>query len=108
MDKGFSVFWTSIAKGDLRQIVDYISADNPATANEVMQLIRVQTQELQGFSARGRIVPELRFCGVLLYRELIVPPWRIIYRIDEGKIWVIAVIDSRRNVEDILLNRFIG
>ena len=108
MNKEFSVSWTSVAKDDLRLIVDYLSLDNPTKADEVIQLIRVQTQKLQELPARGRIVPELRFCGVLLYRELIVSPWRIIYRIDGENIWVLAVIDSRRNVEDILLERFIG
>ncbi len=108
MDRGFNVFWTSVAKDDLRRIVDHISLDNPVKANEVIQLIRIQTQKLQELPARGRIVPELRFCGVLLYRELIVSPWRIIYRIDGEDIWVLAVIDSRRNVGDILLERFIG
>jgi addiction module RelE/StbE family toxin len=108
MNKEFLVSWTSVAKDDLRLIVDYLSLDNPTKADEVIQLIRVQTQKLQELPARGRIVPELRFCGVLLYRELIVSPWRIIYRIDGENIWVLAVIDSRRNVEDILLERFIG
>lgn len=56
---------------------------------------------------QGRIVPELRYYGVLTYRELIRPPWRIIYKTEENKVWVLAVIDGRRNVEDILLDRFI-
>jgi len=43
----------------------------------------------------------------LQYRELVIPPWRLIYRIDERKIYVLSVIDSRQNVEDILLNRLI-
>ncbi|HPJ41757.1 MAG TPA: type II toxin-antitoxin system RelE/ParE family toxin [Spirochaetota bacterium] len=39
------------------------------------------------------------------YRELIVVPWRIIYRIEEQKVYILAVIDSRRNFEDIILKR---
>ena len=56
---------------------------------------------------KGRIVPELRFFNILSYREMIYPPWRIIYRIMEDKVWILAVIDVRRNMEDILLERFV-
>ncbi|MEK6194681.1 MAG: plasmid stabilization protein, partial [Deltaproteobacteria bacterium] len=40
-------------------------------------------------------------------RELIISPWRMIYRISEMKIYVLSVLDSRQNVEDILLKRLI-
>jgi toxin ParE1/3/4 len=42
------------------------------------------------------------------YRELIIVPWRIIYRVAENKIYVLSVLDSRQNVEDILLKRLTG
>ncbi|MDD4169451.1 MAG: type II toxin-antitoxin system RelE/ParE family toxin [Desulfotomaculaceae bacterium] len=44
---------------------------------------------------------------MLNYRELIAPPWRIIYKIEGNKVLVLAVINARRNVEDVLLDRFI-
>jgi plasmid stabilization system protein ParE len=56
---------------------------------------------------QGRIVPELRHYNILTYRELINSPWRIIYKIEEKKVWVLAVLDGRRNMEDVLLDRFI-
>ena len=39
--------------------------------------------------------------------QLVIRPWRLIYRIAEREIFVLSVIDSRQNVEDILLNRLI-
>ncbi|MCK9525834.1 MAG: type II toxin-antitoxin system RelE/ParE family toxin [Limnochordia bacterium] len=108
MGKKFRVAWTSVSKSDLRRIMEYISLDNPTRAMEVYQKIRVEAEGLQQFPSRGRIVPELRFNGVLLYRELIVASWRIIYRIDGLNVWVLAVIDSRRDVPNLLLERFIG
>ena len=56
---------------------------------------------------KGRIVPELEFFHIRTYREIIESPWRIIYRIEEQKAHILAVIDGRRNVEDILLQRFL-
>jgi hypothetical protein len=56
---------------------------------------------------QGRIVPELKEQGIQTYRELIVAPWRIVYRVSDTTVFVLSVIDSRRNVEDILLDRLI-
>jgi toxin ParE1/3/4 len=56
---------------------------------------------------RGRIIPELQAQGVLQYRELIVSPWRIIYRIAGQKVFVLSVLDARQNIEDILLKRLL-
>ncbi len=49
---------------------------------------------------------ELRYYGILIYRELSSRPWRIIYRVEQNTVWVLAVIDGRMNVEDILLDGF--
>jgi hypothetical protein len=54
---------------------------------------------------RGRIVPELEKHGYTLYREIIVDYWRIMYKIENNIVYVMTVIDGRRNVEDIALNR---
>jgi len=57
---------------------------------------------------RCRIVPELKEQGIMQYRELIVKPWRIIFLIAEIKVYVLSVLDSRRNIEAILLERIVN
>jgi len=37
----------------------------------------------------------------------VIRPWRVIYRIEAERVYVVAVIDGRRNVEDILLARLL-
>ncbi len=103
----YQVFWTQTAQQDLQRIIEYIVADSEIRARRVYLSIREKADELRQMPLRGRIIPELRYYGILTYRELISPPWRIIYKTDEHKVWVLAVIDGRRNVEDILLDRFI-
>ena len=56
---------------------------------------------------RGRIVPELRAQGVQFYRELLSPPYRIMYRVKDRLVLVVAVLDGRRNLDDLLLDRFL-
>jgi len=41
----------------------------------------------------------------MIYREIVTAPWRIIYRISDKNVYVLSVLDARRNVEDILLKR---
>jgi len=33
--------------------------------------------------------------------------WRIIYKIDDEKVYILIVVDSSRNLEDILFQRLI-
>ncbi len=103
----YKVYWASVAEDDLKEIIEYLSLDGPATARNIFNKIRTKSSTLHQFPEKGRIVQELKDHGISIYRELVVSPWRIIYRISDKKVYVLAVIDSRRNVEDILLKRLI-
>jgi toxin ParE1/3/4 len=107
MNPKYQVVWTSVAEDDLKGIIEYISIDNPHNALKILQEIKKKASSLYTFPERGRVVPELQDQGISQYRELIVPPWRLIYRIEERKIYVLSLIDFRQNVEDILLKRLI-
>ncbi len=104
---GYSVEWSKTAESDLLAIIQYIHNDSPKAAAKAFGNIRDKASDLVIFPERGRIVPELLAHGVGHYRELIIPPWRAIYRFSGNTVYVLAVIDSRRNIEDILLDRLI-
>ncbi len=106
--KKYQVFWTKTAQQDLKKIIEYIAIDSTINAGKVYTDIKEKSENLYLLPLQGRIVPDLNYFGILIYRELIIPPWRLIYKIEENKVWILAVIDGRRNVEDILLDRFIG
>ena len=105
--KRFVVEWAQPASKDLENIIDYISQDNVDTAITIFEKIKSKCNTLNQFPDRGRIVPELKAYGILSYREVIISPWRVIYRISDLKVLVLAVIDSRRNMDDILIERFL-
>ena len=107
MSTSFKVHWAGIAEEDLKNIILYIAEDNPANARNIFEKIKETASSLTHFPKRGRIVPELQDQGMFLYRELILTPWRIVYRISDKKVYVLSVIDSRQNVEDILLKRLV-
>ena len=107
MSARYLVKWAAVAENDLKQIIDYLAIDSPGNALQILNKIRQKASTLYTFPERGRIVRELHGQGIQTYRELIVAPWRIIYRISDTTVYVLSVIDSRRNVEDILLDRLI-
>ena len=105
MTKRYDVIWPNIAENDLKNIVEYIADDSPPNALKIFKSIKKKASSLYTFPERGRIVPELRDQGILQYRELVMSPWRILYRISGKSVLVLSVLDSRRNIEDVLLKR---
>jgi plasmid stabilization system protein ParE len=99
------VLWTDTAQLDLQSIVGFIAVESSEDALRVLQRIERRCRTLEILPDRGRIVPELSAVGVLAYREIIERPWRIIYRADASRVFVIAVLDGRRNLATLLLER---
>ena len=102
MKQKHQVLWSNIAENDLKSMVEYIDDDNPSNAIKIFKNLK-KAARLYDFPERGRIVPELKDQGILSYGELVIPPWRILYRISENDVYALSVLDSRRNIEDILL-----
>ena len=105
MNKEYDIVWSNIAENDLKNIIEYIADDSPPNALKVFKRIKQKASSLYTIPERGRVVPELMVLGILKYRELVISPWRILYRISEKTVFVLSVLDSRRNIEDILLRR---
>ena len=107
MNERYPVYWSKTAESDLLAIIRFIRDTSPQAAAKVFANIKDKTSDLVLFPERGRIVPELLAQGIGHYRELIISPWRVIYRFSGAAVYVLAVLDSRRNVEDVLLERLI-
>jgi toxin ParE1/3/4 len=105
MPDGSKILWTKTAREDLFEIVEYIKLDSAAVALKILENIESNVRRLVDFPEHGRVVPELKELNVYQYREIVVSPWRVIYRVDKRKIYIMAVIDGRRDVADVLLNR---
>jgi len=103
----FELIWTKTAKLDLISILDYVAAEDKEEALKIFSKTEKKLGLLKSFPERGKIVFELEKFNIYKYRELIISPWRIFYKVESEKIFVLSVIDGRRNVEDVLLNRFL-
>ena len=107
MKKRFEINWSEQAALDLERLITYIASENPKTAGQILKKIRTEVSQLDYLPFRGRIVPEFEEQGFLLFRELVITPWRIVYRVSFEHIYILAAFDSRKNVDDILLERFL-
>ena len=103
--KSYQVLWTHTAQQDLTEIIDYIAQDSVDNALAILHKLEVKAALLSTLPNRGRVVPELLHTGISQYRELISAPWRIIYRVENQRALVMAVLDSRRDLQTVLLNR---
>ena len=107
MTKTYKLQWTGNAKDDLLNIVAYIKEESPGVANEIYQKIRGKAHSSNFFPLKGRVVPELQKEGITQYREVITSPWRIIYKVGNDTVYIMAILDARQNVEELLLQKLL-
>ena len=98
---------TRNAENDLNEILDYISQNNPRTALVIMEKIISKIKTLYHFPYRGGYVPELLVRNIKDFRKITEAPWNIYYKINDNIVNVLAIIDSRRNLKDILINKLL-
>jgi len=99
------IIWTEPALQELDAIAEYIALDNPAAASRLVQEVFAKATRLEEFPQSGRIPPELPNS---VYRELVMPPCRIFYREDGGRVLILYVMREERQLRAYMLgdNRF--
>ncbi len=103
--KRHAVYWSAQALGDLRAIIAFVAADAPLEARALLDRLRERAEALHSLPTRGRVVPELARAGIFGLRELVIRPYRLIYRVEESRVLVLALFDGRRDLAEILHER---
>lgn len=83
-----NVRFTPSARVQLLGAVVYIRRDNSVAADAFLRRVRKALSRLQKFPRSGRLLPEF---PDLPFREVIVSPYRVFYRVKGTTIWVVAV-----------------
>jgi toxin ParE1/3/4 len=104
----YEIVLSRFAENDLKEIVAYFYEINPEYTKELYQKIKSKVMELKVFPSRGKIVPELEKQGIIKYRQILEGNYRIIYVIKNNSVQILVIIDSRRNLEEILFNKLTG
>jgi plasmid stabilization system protein ParE len=103
----YTVVWTDNAQYDLELIIEFIKIESVSIAKEIFFEIKNECDQLYYMPTRKRVVSELQQIGIVQYREVLFKRWRIVFKIKELSVSVVAVIDSSRNIEDILFQRLL-
>ena len=88
--------WSPEAIEDIESIAAFIARDSPWYAKAVASKIVEIAETIPDFPEMGRVVPEI---GETSIRERFVHRYRIIYRLDQARVLVTAVIHGRQEFE---------
>jgi len=89
------VAWTVPAWEDLEVAADYIARDSEFYAASFVQEVRDAAESLSEFAERGQTVPEFADDSI---RELLVKSYRIVYKITDEQVFILAFIHGSRRL----------
>jgi toxin ParE1/3/4 len=87
------LIWTESALDDLNEIAEYIALDNPVAASRFVQKVFDRVERLEAHPKSGKRPPELTRTH---YREVVVAPCRIFYRVEDDDVYILYLMRSER------------
>ena len=98
------VVWTETALNEMDAIAEYIALDNVQAAQKLVQRAFEKVDRLESFPESGKKPLELDALNNHNYRELVVNPLRIIYKIESGSVYILHVMRQERQLKNYLFN----
>ena len=106
MPDRYGLEWAPVAQGDLDEILECIAArDCVEAAVNVYAKVMHKIDGLISHPDRCRIPPEPKALGITEFRESIVVPYSVFFRIRGRTLGIVGVLDRRRDLEELLLQR---
>ena len=87
------IVWSEPALADLDAIADYIALENPVAAAELVKRIFGHVEQLTDHPNSGSRPQELVRSR---YRQIVEPHYRVFYRYDGDKVFILHVMRSER------------
>ena len=94
------IIWTNPALDDINDIAEYIALSNLLSAKKLVSKIFDKVERVEMLPESGKKPIELTS---LNYREVIVNPCRIFYKIDNDKVYILHVMRQERDLRKFLL-----
>lgn len=95
------IIWTEPALDDLNDIAMYIAVTNPHAAKRLVNTLFNKVKRLENFPNSGRVPEEI---PSLNYREIIVNPCRVFYKVDSDFVYILHVMRQERDLRKFLLS----
>jgi len=95
------LIWTEPALDDLDALAGFIALDNPAAAGRLVRKVVESVERLESFLNSGRRPRKL---PGTLYREIVIPPCRVFYRVSGNTIFIVHAMREEQQVDRFLLD----
>ena len=89
------VVWAEPAWDDLAAVADYIARGSEHYAATLVDEVKYAASSLADFAERGQAVSEF---GDESIRELLIRPYRLVYKITEDTVIVLTLVHGARRV----------
>ncbi len=109
MAKRFEVELTQGAEDDLEAIYDYLAENRSAgDAAALLDAFIDRIATLERFPLRCNVPKELDALGIREFRQILLQPYRLIYRVAGSTVFVLVIADGRRDMQALLERRLLG
>ncbi len=107
--KIFEVELSQGAEDDLETIHNYLAENRSASdADAFLDEFVDRINSLEQFPLRGAIPNALEPLGIREFRQILLGPYRIIYRVIANKVFILVVADGRRDMQALLERRLLN
>ncbi len=91
---------------DLFELYRFVALkDGQQRAKALVEKLEKAARSLKDFPERGHNLSELATMGIHDIQEIVIPPYRILYKTQGNNVHILACIDSRRDLDQILIRR---
>ncbi|GGY92504.1 type II toxin-antitoxin system RelE/ParE family toxin [Novosphingobium colocasiae] len=108
-ERRYAVEITRGAEDDLEEIHSYrMELRGGDDADALIDQFLAVIETLETFPERGAVPKELESTGIREFRQLLLGPYRLIYRVMDTRVIILVIVDGRRDVQTLLERRLLG
>ncbi len=96
------LIWTEPALPDVDELAEFIALDNPQAASHFVEKVLRGAERLEAHPRSGKRPAELADTP---YREIVVAPCRIFYRVEKDDVYILYIMRSERLLRPYLLHQ---
>ena len=101
------VLVTRGAERDLQSIDAHVRRDSEAAADRLLDRLQSLIESLSQFPDRGNFPKELIALGIRDFRQVVMKPYRVIYRVVDRDVAILLIADGRRDMQSLLARRLL-
>jgi toxin ParE1/3/4 len=109
MPDRYVVELTEGAEQDLETLHAYVAEHRSGEeADTLLDNLLAKIELLEHYPDRGNVPKELDALGMREFRQILLSPYRLIYRVVDDRVFIMVIVDGRRDMAALLEQRLLG